>query len=707
MIAAPAITAMRYRFSPPQFYFVIALLPWLALLGGLASVSWFLTDDAFISFRYARNLLEGHGLVFNVGERVEGYSNFLWTLELAAIWGVFGIRPEHAAPWLSVAFTVGTLAVLLWWALRTPALAYRRLTAWMALGLVCSSATFAVWTSGGGLETRQFTFFIVLAVVSLALYRRNRWGLLTASLSLAAAALTRPEGPLIAAICVAWYAVQSMADAGRLRPDWRSMAYLIAPCAIIIAAHFLFRYAYYGEWLPNTYYAKFVRPWYEMGFRYLGAAALATGLYLLLPLAWVGLRQRWRECRDGTFALVLLLLGVHAFYVLRIGGDNFEYRPLDFYWPLLALPAATGMVQLGRWIASIKIRTFVWRRVISSTPAGALLIFAPVLFYANTMQSAQLLEGAKVGEPTGFINLKLDAENNNWLWRASGMSALATTFKSLRASTERQWVGSRFAAFSYGADRMTGEYQPYENINWALIPDDAVTSRTNIGIAPYYLANLPVIDEHGLTDAVIARNPVVKPNPERIMAHDRQAPPGYLEERGVNIKVRMAAHTPADAIDRAAYAIQAGPDFWMPFNSDDTQWVFQHFAANDTFLINSAKMGDPSALPSLLHPIVRSTYDIYYVNGTLIYYKADCQTPDAAANFFLHLTPVDPADLPAARQQSGYDNRDFTLADLEMPRAGICTRTVLLPPYPIAAVKTGQYNDQGRLWEVAFPLPPP
>ena len=50
----------------------------------------------------------------------------------------------------------------------------------MALGLVCSSATFVVWTSGGGLETRQFTFFVVLAVMCLSLYRDSRQGLLVA-----------------------------------------------------------------------------------------------------------------------------------------------------------------------------------------------------------------------------------------------------------------------------------------------------------------------------------------------------------------------------------------------------------------------------------------------------------------------------------------------------------------------------------------------
>ena len=47
------------------------------------------------------------------------------------------------------------------------------------------------------------------------------------------------------------------------------MILLVAPFAVLVAAHYLFRYAYYGEWLPNTYYAKHVRPWYESGFRYL------------------------------------------------------------------------------------------------------------------------------------------------------------------------------------------------------------------------------------------------------------------------------------------------------------------------------------------------------------------------------------------------------------------------------------------------------
>ena len=386
---------IRSLLQPSRITLGAAHLPCLALLAWLTSVSWFLTDDAFISFRYVHNLLNGHGLVFNVGERVEGYSNFLWILELAAIWGVLGIRPEHAAPWLSVLFTALTLALMLWWIARLPRLRMRGLASWCALALVCSSATFAVWTSGGGLETRQFTFFIVLAVACLSLYRNRRWGLLAASVSLALAALTRPEGPLIAACCFAWFgalqlpaalnALQRAAEpqgvgaideivAMARRIDWRGLLCLIAPFAVIVGAHFLFRYAYYGEWLPNTYYAKHVRPWYESGFKYLWAAALETGLYLLLPLAWYAMRARWRDARDGGYALILLIVAAHMLFLARIGGDYLEFRPMDFYWPLLAVPVVEGITRLGGWLyyKLRYMRTNIRGGGISDSPLGGL-----------------------------------------------------------------------------------------------------------------------------------------------------------------------------------------------------------------------------------------------------------------------------------------------------------------------------------------------
>ena len=506
----------------------LSLLPWLALLGWFSAVAWFLCDDAFISFRYVRNLLEGHGLVFNPGEYVEGYTNFLWVLELAAIWGVLGVPPEKAAPWLSVVCTVGVIAMLGVWLARLPLLRHRRLVAWMAFGLLCSSATFAVWTSGGGLETRQFTLFTVAAVVCLSLWRDRRWGLAAASLSLALAAWTRPEGLLIGVLCIGWFAAQSMADAGRLRPDWRRLAWLAAPFVVLVAAHYLFRYGYYGEWLPNAYYAKHVRPWYESGFRYLWAAAIETGLYLLLPLAAVAARERWRACRDGAFALPLVLIGVHMAYLMRVGGDHFEYRPLDFYWPLLALPAAAGIVHLGSRLAAVR-----WLPGLGEmgARAWAAVVFAPVLFYAGALQSALLFEGAATRDLLEWVSrphqrhLELDSDNAGWLLAAPGMPMLVAVSNDLRRLTARQSVAASFSRHRAFAAGQLLSYKAYEHMERGLIPEDALMSAGAIGIRFYYLPDLKVIDEQGLTDATIAPQPgrqAQSPTQNRPMTGDRR-----------------------------------------------------------------------------------------------------------------------------------------------------------------------------------------
>ncbi len=597
-------------------------LLWLALLAWLTSVAWFLTDDAFISFRYVRNLLEGHGLVFNPGEYVEGYTNFLWILELAALWGLWGLRPEQAAPWLSVAYTGGTLAALWWWLARSPSRHDRGLLAWLALGLLGSSATFAVWAAGGGLETRQFTCFIVVAVVCLAVHGSNRWGLLAASLSLAAAALTRPEGLLLAACCFGWFAAQRIASAPRTaelaapgmdgsiarvlaavvrRLDWRELTYLVAPFAILVTAHFLFRYGYYGEWLPNTYYAKHVRPWYESGFRYLWAAALETGLYLLLPLTWVALRERWRRDRDGTYALVLLCIGAHLYYLLRIGGDHFEYRPLDFYWPLLALPAAEGIAHLGTRIAASlrRVRWLPWR---VGPRAWAVALFVPVLFYASGLQGVLLF----MFGPAGWHrHIELNEENAGWLLAAPGMPALMAISNDLRRQSAQQLVRLPAALHSDVAIVNRQMWMPYEKMEHGVIPGDAVMTLYAIGIMSYYVPDLTIIDFFGLTDATVARNPVTHLNHVRRIAHDRHPPPGYLQQRGVNFHLQPAASSEAQALALpsnarselpahvpADYALQVGPELWMPFNVGDHQWANARFAGRDLRARNRFSLTD-------------------------------------------------------------------------------------------------------------------
>ncbi|MCY4390002.1 MAG: hypothetical protein OXC18_23135 [Desulfurellaceae bacterium] len=573
---------------------ILVCLPWLVLLAWLAGVAWFLTDDAFISFRYVRNLLNGNGLVFNPGEYVEGYTNFLWILELTAIWGLFGIRPEQAAPWLSVVCTVGTIAAMLWWVARLPSLHHRGLVAWMALGLLGSSATFAVWTSGGGLETRQFTFFIVLAVICLGVHGNRRRGLLVASLSLAGAALTRPEGIMLAACCFGWFAVQRILTAGRL--DRRDLLFLTTPFVALVMAHFTFRYGYYGEWLPNTYYAKHVRPWYESGFRYLVAAALETGLYVLIPLAFVALRERWRRWRDSSYALVLLCILVHMAYVMRIGGDHFEYRPLDFYWPLLAAPVATGIVHLGSWMTDglRRVQRFGSYARWAGPWTCTIVLFVPVLFYVGAIQSVLLFKDDVLRPRPDKLEIELNEKNAGWLLTVPGMPAIVAISNDLRKQSARHYVGLRAGLFQQVTNERIAQWKDYEKVERGVIPDDALAAFASPGLPFYYLRDMKVIDIHGLADATVARSPVKRLNHERRIAHDRFPPPGYLQQRGVNFRPYPSASSKADALARANYALKIGPELWMPFRVGDHQWVDERFADRDLRAKNRFSLTDPA-----------------------------------------------------------------------------------------------------------------
>ena len=714
----PALPVLPLSFRRLVLY-ALLFLPWLALLAWLVSLSWWLTDDAFISFRYARKLLQGHGLVFNPGERVEGYTNFLWVLELAALWGLFGLRPEYAAPWLSVACTIATLVLLLYWTARVPGLQRRGLTAWLALGLVASSATFAVWTSAGGLETRQFTMFIVAAVVCLAVHRENRWGLLAASFSLAGAALTRPEGLLIAIICFGWFVGQqrlpdALPGVERRRYtvagivwrlvkglNWREIAYLAAPFALLIAGHFLFRYAYYGEWLPNTYYAKFVRPWWEAGVRYYAAAALETGLYLLLPLAIAGAWQHWRRQGDSLYILPLLLVGLHALYVMRVGGDYFEWRPLDFYWPLLAAPAAVGIIGLGEKLAAGLRRLAVpyipsWRPGVT---VGALLIFIPTLFYAGAMQGTLLLK-------PGLSELD---RNRVARYLSPGLGPLTAWNGELRAAMEPQGVGRRVEQHWQFSQPLIERYGPYEAVLPGVIPADAIVAGVALGIVPFYLPELRVVDYHGLADKVTARNPVSTPNAARVMAHDRRPPPGYLSQRGVNFGIHPPKPTAAVALAGRAYAIPVGPQMWLPFDAMDYQWVKARFAHRGLeSRIDWDKLSVPDYIRGLVgdsQPVIRANYDVYKVENRLIYVKERCSYDDAETSFFLHLIPVNQDDLPPERRPHGFDNQDFDMmrADLLLIDGLLVDRKLCavvrpLPDYPIAEIRTGQFYPGQTIW---------
>ena len=96
-------------------------------------------------------------------------------------------------------------------------------------------------------------------------------------------------------------------------------------------------------------------------------------------------------------------------------------------------------------------------------------------------------------------------------------------------------------------------------------------------------------------------------------------------------------------------------------------------------------------------PILRSVFDVYLDGGRVTWFKDPCAPEDVTQGFFLHLFPVDAADLSADGRWRGYNLRDLAFRDHGDTLYGKCSMTVALPAYALSRIRVGQY-DSDRSW---------
>ena len=109
-------------------------------------------------------------------------------------------------------------------------------------------------------------------------------------------------------------------------------------------------------------------------------------------------------------------------------------------------------------------------------------------------------------------------------------------------------------------------------------------------------------------------------------------------------------------------------------------------------------------------PIIRSDWDVYLVEDSLIYAKDQCSPEDTEPLFFVHLDPVDRNDLPGDRRQYGFDGFNFEFRNHLLIEGGVCVARRELPvrDYAIASIRTGQFIGDGNdVWEGSFDIVEP
>ena len=299
----------------------------------------YVLDDTYISLRYAQHLAEGQGLVYNSGERVEGYSNFLWTVFLA-LPCVLRIPP---VPFLKIALSLAALATA-YFTVRlgrasglAPGEARDRWLAWTP-GWLFLITPLVIERTADGLETLPFSLLLVVAVTWTLEENASRKSA-RLGLALAALAMMRPDGVMFAPLLLGVAAARG-ARPGRLA---RTALFCFVPLALYAVA----RHAYYGDWLPNTFYAKRggSTEW-TYGWRSFRAFLAETGgwVWLVAVPALV-----WRKSRGTAWVLLAVVVTRVAFHVWAGGAWIGRYRFL-----LPALPM--GYVLLCAVLGTLRVR---------------------------------------------------------------------------------------------------------------------------------------------------------------------------------------------------------------------------------------------------------------------------------------------------------------------------------------------------------------
>ncbi len=294
----------------------------------------FTQDDAYITFRYAANYLNGHGLVYDIGERVEGYTNFLWTIFMT-VGGRAGIDFVLFSKILGVLFGLATIIMLYFLAIEVFAgvsKSTRSILAGTCCLLVGSIYSFAYWAVAG-LETAAFGF-MVLASIFFYL-RRSLLVIPSVVLSL----LFRPEGGLVFLFLFIYEII-------RHRSLTRYAMITGVLFVIFLLPFGVFKLFYYKSLLPNPFYAKtsFDLQQAVNGLEYTGQFFwhyLGAGLFVVPALL------TFRKSSSGQKLSMIFLL-VYTLYIILIGGDVLKVH--RFFVPLL--PFAVLSVLFGFYAVS-------------------------------------------------------------------------------------------------------------------------------------------------------------------------------------------------------------------------------------------------------------------------------------------------------------------------------------------------------------------
>ena len=280
------------------------------------------------------NFLNGDGLVFNIGERVEGFTNFGWVIYLI-FWGKLGVNYVLVSKITGFLLGIGVIIITFLIARKLFPQKDALIPVLLTTYLVAVNQSFAYW-SIAGLETAAFAF---LTLWSIYLFL-NRSNLLILSLLLAV--FIRPEGALITGMLIL---IELIVE--------KKTPYYTLRCAFIAFLLSLpyvgFKLFYYGSILPNPFYAKTGLSMTQLlnGMEYSNRFLKHYGFYgipILIPILF------YKKISKGVLSIWLFSF-IYLLYVILVGGDVLKVH--RFFLPVIGLYAFLAVYSINLFVQTL------------------------------------------------------------------------------------------------------------------------------------------------------------------------------------------------------------------------------------------------------------------------------------------------------------------------------------------------------------------
>ncbi|GAB4319938.1 MAG: hypothetical protein Kow0059_14110 [Candidatus Sumerlaeia bacterium] len=455
-----------------------------------AAYFWgFLVDDAYIGLRVARNVAQGCNFVYNPGEYVEGYTNFLWVAMLALVQALIGVGRD-ATTWAKVLGAMAGVWIVIESARLGPALGgrgrWRGHVLAVVLPLLQVSNTALVAWSVSGMETALAAALVFAGFASLVRGqgRRMRAGLFL----LALGALARFDHVIFWVLAMVFCALWRVTcDGGRrglgawMREAW--------PAAALYGLYSLWRLFTYTDFpfiehlsdlQPNTAVAKTGHVWLSHHFWKL--YVIIFGFVAFGPLVLV--RAAAAAARSRLFGppLGAVMTAGYLMYLYWYGADWMPgFRLFRSVEPLLAALTAEALLWAGTGAA--RAAAAAWR-----APGGRRSVLLRVGRWGLVPAGAGWL--ALGVHLCLFVSLNVLPPERpgtiRWPW--------------LLDSVSRRGI---LSAFAMNAELLRGLRADSRTLGTFLEPHHLVY--TDLGGAPAYYTQARILECFGLTNRVIAR----------------------------------------------------------------------------------------------------------------------------------------------------------------------------------------------------------